>query len=59
MRPPVATSVLIFFTPALIKLDSFLVLLLLIADAILEKNLDELYVMWQRRPPHVQISVSW
>lgn len=29
------------------------------AEAILEKNLDELYVMWQRRPPHVQISVSW
>ena len=28
-------------------------------EAILDQNLDELYVMWQRRPPHVQISVSW
>ena len=26
--------------------------------AILEQSLDELYIMWLRRPPHVQINVS-
>ena len=25
----------------------------------MDQNLDELYLMWQRRPPHVQMSVSW
>ena len=26
--------------------------------AILEQSLDELYIMWLRRPPHIQINVS-